>query len=212
MMPYLVGIAGPSGAGKTALAERLAEALDAPVLSLDHYYRHRAGLTPAERALLNFDEPEALDSELLAAHVEALASGAPVEVPVYDFAGHVRLERTSPLAPAPFIVVEGIFALYWERVRRRMGTRVFVSACDEICFERRLERDVRERGRTPESVCEQYRATVRPMAERYVLPCAAFADVVVSGTVALEDSVRAVLRHVETLYSGCGEDLPARTR
>lgn len=198
MTPYLIGIAGPSGAGKTALAARVAEELDAPVLSLDHYYRPHDDLPPAERALLNFDEPGALDSALLAAHVEALARGAAIQVPVYDFAVHSRLPEITPLSPVPFVVVEGILALYWEPVRRRMGTRVFVSAGDEVCYARRLERDVRERGRTPESVYEQYRGTVRPMAERYVLPTHAFANVVVSGTAPLEDSVRAVLLHAET--------------
>ena len=198
MTPYLIGIAGPSGAGKTALAGRVAKELAAPVLSLDHYYRPYDGLPLEERARLNFDEPEALDSGLLAAQVEALARGARIEVPVYDFAIHARLTQTSPLGPAPFIVVEGLFALYWEAVRRQMATRVFVTAGDEVCFTRRLERDVRERARTPESVFEQYRATVRPMAERYVLPTSAFANLVVSGTGLLEDSVRAVLFHVET--------------
>ncbi len=201
MKPYLIGIAGPSGAGKTALAERVARELAAPLLSLDHYYHPHGGLPLEERARLNFDEPDALDSALLAVHAEALARGACIDVPVYDFATHARLERTSPLAPAPFIVVEGIFALYWEPVRRHMPTRVFVSASDEVCFARRLERDVRERGRTPESVFEQYRETVRPMAERYVRPTSAFANLIVSGSALLEDSVRAVLFHVETHHA-----------
>ncbi len=201
MKPYLIGIAGPSGAGKTALAGRVAGELAAPVLSLDHYYHPHSELPLEERARLNFDEPDALDSLLLAAQVGALARGARIEAPVYDFATHARLPQTSPLGPAPFVVVEGLFALYWESVRRHMATRVFVSAADDVCFARRLDRDVRERGRKPESVFEQYRETVRPMAERHVRPTSAFANLVVSGTGSLDDSVRAVLLHVEAHHT-----------
>lgn len=193
---WLIGIAGPSGAGKTTLAERVARDLGAPILSLDCYYRDLPGLAFEERARLNFDEPAALDSGLLVGHLERLASGADIEVPVYDFSRHLRAPRTTTLRAADFAVVEGLFALYWSEVRALLGTAVFVSAEDGLCFERRLERDIRERGRTPESVAGQYRATVRPMAERHVLPTRAFADVVVSGAALLDLSAAAVLSHV----------------
>ena len=194
--PYLIGIAGPSGAGKSTLAHRIAADLAAPILSLDCYYRELGRLPLAERARLNFDEPGALDGELLTAQITDLAAGRAVEVPVYDFSRHTRAPETTPLAPGNFIVVEGLFALYWEAIRALVGTKVFVNAEDPVCFSRRMDRDVRERGRSPESVTGQYEHTVRPMAERYVLPTRAFADVVVSGTDLLDHSAALVLEHV----------------
>jgi uridine kinase len=197
LKPYLIGIAGPSGAGKTTLAERVARELAAPILSLDCYYRELDGLPLEERARTNFDEPDALDRELLFSQLAQLAAGAAIEAPVYDFARHTRAPETTPVPAAEFVIVEGLFALLWEEVRALFGTKVFVSAGDGLCFERRLERDARERGRTPESVGEQYRRTVRPMAERHILPTQAFADVVVDGAGPLDLSVSAVLAHVE---------------
>ncbi|HWQ55140.1 MAG TPA: uridine kinase [Bryobacteraceae bacterium] len=193
--PYLIGIAGPSGAGKTTLAERIARDLGAPILSLDCYYRELA-LPLEERACMNFDEPDALDRGLLFAQLSQLAGGTDILVPVYDFSRHTRAPETTLLRAGEFIIVEGLFALYWEEIRALFGTKVFVAAEDGLCFERRLERDTRERGRSQESVFEQYRQTVRPMAERYVLPTRAFADVVVAGTGSLDLSAAAVLDHV----------------
>lgn len=144
---------------------------------------------------MNFDEPDALDRGLLFEHLSQLARGTDIRVPVYDFARHTRAAETTLLRAEAFIIVEGLFALYWEEVRALFGTSVFVTAEDGLCFERRLERDTRERGRSAESVLEQYRHTVRPMAERYVLPTRAFADVVVAGTGSLDVSAAAVLAH-----------------
>ena len=194
--PHLIGIAGPSGAGKSELANRLAAALEAPIVSLDSYYRDLAHLRLEERARQNFDHPDALDEELLAAHLRLLAQGGEVAVPVYDFTRHARSAETRRLRPTGFVIVEGLFALYWERVRSLLHSKVFVFAEDEVCLARRLERDVRERARTPESVIEQYTTTVRPMAVRYILPTREFADVVLSGTGRIDDSVAAVLRRV----------------
>jgi uridine kinase len=196
--PYLIGIAGPSGAGKSTLAHRLAEQLAAPVVSLDSYYRELAHLPLEVRALTNFDEPAALDRELLAAQVESLGAGREVRVPVYDFARHTRAEEVIVVPVSSFVIVEGLFALYFEEVRRRLGTKVFVTAEVGACFRRRLDRDTHERGRTEDSVLTQYESTVRPMACRYVLPTREYADVVVSGTGLLDHSVDAVLEHVNS--------------
>jgi len=196
MRPYLIAIAGPSGSGKTEIARRLASILDAPILSLDSYYRDAAHLPLAERHAINFDEPRALDHELLIGQLAVLAEGGEIAVPVYDFTRHVRAAAVDRLRAEGFAIVEGIFALYWEDVRRLAGTRVFVDVPDEICLARRMERDIRERGRSVESVIEQYAATVRPMAERYVRPTREFADVVASGADPVEFSIQAVLAHV----------------
>lgn len=193
MNPLLIGIAGPSCSGKSELARRLAAALAAPILALDSYYLPLDHLTWEERARTNFDEPAALDEDLLASHLAALARGETIEKPVYDFARHTRAARSEPVAPAAFLIVEGLFTLHWPAVRSALALSVYVEACDEVCFRRRLDRDVRERGRTPQSVREQYDATVRPMAERYILPQRRHAAIVVSGEQPLEQTSAAVL-------------------
>ncbi|MGC8795253.1 MAG: uridine kinase [Bryobacteraceae bacterium] len=193
MKPLLIGIAGPSCAGKSELARRLAVVLPATALSLDRYYRDLSHLAPEQRASWNFDVPEALELELLAGHLEALAQGKPIEVPVYDFTQHVRKPVREKLLPGGHVLVEGLFALLDERVRRLLDFGIFVEAPDDVCLTRRIERDVRERGRTPESVRRQYEETVRPMARRYILPTRAYADLALDGTQPPEALVQRVL-------------------
>ncbi len=195
--PYLIGIAGPSCAGKTELAKSLAATLAATTISLDAYYRELDHLSLAERARSNFDHPSALDRDLLASQMGALAQGAAIDLPVYDFATHARTTATRHIVPAEFVIIEGLFALYWEDLRALFGTRVFVEAPDDVCLERRVARDVRERGRTRASVLRQFAATVQPMAALYLLPTRAFADVVVSGLQPIATSAAAVLHHVQ---------------
>lgn len=197
MRPYLIAVAGPSGSGKTELARHIAATLGAPLLALDSYYRDAAHLPFVERLRINFDEPRSLDHELLAQQLAALTEGQEISVPVYDFTHHIRSADVRPVRAGRFVVVEGIFALYWEDVRRLASTKVYVDVADEICLARRMDRDIRERGRSPESVIEQYAATVRPMAELYVHPTRQFADVVADGRRPVEQLARAVLTHVE---------------
>ncbi len=187
---------GQSGSGKTELARALAESLGAPIVSLDSYYRDLPHLPLEERARSNFDVPEAIEHELLFAHLRTLARGGGVEIPVYDFARHSRAERSQTVRAGEFGVLEGLWALYWEDIRRLLGTGVYVDTPDDVCFERRLARDLRERGRSPESVAAQWAAMTRPMARRYVLPAREFADVVVSGVEpvqCLAEAVRATV-------------------
>ena len=193
---YIIAIAGPSCAGKTELSRKLAQDLNCPVLVLDSYYRDLGGLPPTERARVNFDEPSALDDELLIHQVHALSRGEMVQRPVYDFATHTRSDRTEMLAANEFLIIEGLFALYWSRLRELSCTRVFVDAPDHVCLCRRLMRDVQERGRTAESVITQFESTVQPMANRYVRPTAQYADLAISGQQSLSASVDAVLAHV----------------
>ena len=197
MRPYLIAIAGPSGSGKTELARYLAGTLDAPILSLDSYYRDLPHLSYEARCRTNFDHPDSLDRELLAAQISALVEGAEIQVPVYDFTRHQRAADVHLLQADRFVIIEGLFALYFEEVRRLAGTCVYVDVPDEICLARRLERDIRERGRSVESVIEQYAATVRPMAEQYVFPARHFADVVASGLHPVRISAQAVLAHIQ---------------
>ncbi len=203
---YLIGIAGPSGAGKSYLARHLSDCLRAPVLSLDHYYRDLSHLPLELRARSNFDDPSSLEHDLLIAQVAQLAEGRPIAVPTYDFSLHTRTGETQPFGPSTFVIVEGLFTLYWPELRNLLGTRVYIEMTDDVCLQRRQDRDVRERGRTPESVVEQFRATVAPMAELYVRPTQEHAHVVVFGSAPIGEEVERVLEHVRLNTRGPGSN------
>jgi uridine kinase len=195
--PYLIGIAGPSCTGKTELARRVANLVAAPLLPLDCYYFDLSHMPLERRAHSNFDIPESLDQELLASHITALSEGREIGRPVYDFATHTRTEQTEIINPGPYVIIEGLFVLFWEPVRRLLGTKVFVDLDDRTCLDRRILRDTKERGRTPESVVLQFGETVRPMADKYIRPTREFADLVVCGDDPIEASVAAVMAHVD---------------
>jgi uridine kinase len=194
MKPYLIGIAGPSSSGKSELSRQLLTYLPGTaIVSLDSYYRELHGLTLDQRAHYNFDHPDALEWELLHEQLLGLAHGEPIEEPVYDFTTHSRRPEKKHIDATDVIIVEGLFVFYWDALRAMLDLKVFVEARDEVCFERRLRRDIVERGRTPESVREQYARTVRPGREFYVMPTMAHADLVVSGEQSLAISTNAVL-------------------
>ncbi len=178
------------------MASRVAARLGAQVLTLDSYYRDLAHLPLSERAGMNFDTPDALESELLIEHLQQLMAGHSVQAPVYDFSQHIRAAQTRLIQPSFFIILEGLWALYWEQVRGLASLKVFVAAPDDICLARRIARDTRERGRTAESVVEQYRRAVQPMARLYILPTMRYADLVLDGAGRLEESVEAVLARI----------------
>src|SRR4051794_26359741 len=125
MRPYLIGIAGPSCSGKSEVARRLARILRAPVLAIDHYYRNLANLSMQDRVRTNFDAPDSLDRELVSEHVSALRACRAIEQPTYDFARHTRAPKTEPIEPCDYVLVEGLFALYWAEVRNCLDFRVF---------------------------------------------------------------------------------------
>ena len=180
--PFLIGVAGGSGSGKTTVAERLAGLIGDPelaLLRLDAYYRDGDGLTFEERAAVNYDHPDAFDWPLLLAHVQALADGLEVRVPVYDFATYERLPERITVAPSRVVVVEGILVLYEPVLREQFDLRVFVDTDADVRFIRRLERDVAERERSVASVIEQYLTTVRPSHEQFIEPSKRHADVIV---------------------------------
>lgn len=192
--PVVIGIAGCSGSGKTTLAAELARELDGTHFPIDHYYRDLAHLPLAERHRQNFDDPELIEHRLLASHVAGLASGESIERPLYDFATHTRVAGRTELIAAPAVlIVEGVFALHYPELLPLYHLRIFIDAPDEMCFERRLKRDIEQRGRTAESVRLQYEATVHPAAIAYVQPSAAHADLIVDGTEALDWKVQRVL-------------------
>jgi uridine kinase len=192
--PVVLGIAGASGSGKTTLAMELARELEGLHFPLDNYYRDLSHLPMEERARQNFDHPDLIESELLAADVAALAKGRPVERPRYDFSTYIRIAgKTDTVRAGAFVLVEGLFALCYPALLPLYQLRVYVDTPDELCFDRRLKRDMEERGRTAESVRRQYEQTVRPASERYVRPSAVHADLNLDGAAALDWKVEQVL-------------------
>ena len=180
--PYVVGIAGGTGSGKTTVADKLASAMPTGrcvMIEHDAYYRDQGHLSPDERAAINYDHPSVLDSALLAFHLRELRDGRSVEVPIYDFATHTRHGRTRRVEPARVILVEGILVFAEPALREQMDIKIFVDTDPDIRLMRRIHRDLAQRGRTFESVRDQYYATVRPMHLEYVEPSKRWADLIV---------------------------------
>jgi uridine kinase len=193
----MLGIAGWSGSGKTTLAVELARQLDATLFPLDLYYRDLSQFPLDSRHKRNFDHPDSLESELIIEHVRALANGKSIQRPVYDFKTHSRVAGAfDTVTPAGVVIVEGILALHYAELRPLYTFSIYVNAPHDVCLARRIHRDMRERGRTEESVREQFEATARPMADLYVTPSAARASVMVEGTDALDWSVEQILRRM----------------
>jgi uridine kinase len=188
MKPRLLGIAGPSCSGKTELARWLSRQTGAHILNLDHYYKGLAHLPLEVRARTNFDEPASVDSLQIFADAGLLAAGHSIRAPLYDFATHARAAGDEVIEPGSLVILEGLFALYWPELRALLDFKFYVDAPDEVCLDRRLKRDVIERGRTPESVHWQFEETVKPMAHLHILPTRAHADLVLSGLDPLDES------------------------
>ena len=177
----VIGVAGGSGSGKTTVVRRIVESLgpdQVTVLDHDRYYRDRNDLRLEERAALNYDHPDALETDLMVRHVHELKAGRTVDVPVYDFTRHARLTTTESALPRRAIIVEGILVFVDAGLRALMDIKVFVDTDDDTRFIRRLRRDVAERGRTMESVIEQYQSTVKPMHLEFVEPSKRYADII----------------------------------
>lgn len=179
---FVVGVAGGTGSGKSTVAQRIIATVgrqNVAVLALDSYYRNQEHLSLAERVAVNYDHPDAFDWELMSLHVKDLIAGKPVEVPVYDFATFTRLDESQHLRPAPIVVIEGILVLWEPTLRDHMDLKVFVDADADVRFIRRLQRDVHERGRSQESIVNQYLGTVRPSHLSFIEPSKRYADVII---------------------------------
>ena len=199
----VIGIAGGTGSGKTTLMKRLLERFgrDITVLSHDNYYHRRDDMPFEERCKVNYDEPAALETDLMAIHLDALRHGQAIDCPVYNFSQHNRSDQTTRIEPKPVIIVEGILIFENKPLRDLMDIKIFVDTDADIRLCRRIRRDVRERGRTLESVIEQYQTTVKPMHEKYVEPSKRYAHIVVpeggKNAVALEMIEGRIRRHLE---------------
>lgn len=180
--PVVVGVAGGSGSGKTSVVRAILEQLRPDrvgVIHHDAYYRSYGHLPEDTRASINFDHPDALETELLVQHVQSLLGGEPVQVPIYDFRSHTRTDQTLELRPPDVLIVDGILVLAEPELRKLMDIRIYVDTDADIRFIRRLLRDMEERGRTLDSVVAQYRRTVRPMHLEFVEPSKRWADVII---------------------------------
>ena len=181
-MSLVIGLAGGSGSGKTTVVRRIVESLGGEhvtVLDHDRYYRDHPELRLEERAALNYDHPDSLETALMVRHVEALKAGSAVDAPVYDFTLHARAAATERFEPRRALIVEGILVFSDKRLRDQMDIKIFVDADDDIRFIRRLQRDIEERGRTMASVVDQYLGTVKPMHLEFVEPTKRYADVII---------------------------------
>ena len=199
----VIGIAGGSGSGKTTLMKNLVEKFGdhVTVVSHDNYYKRHDELTYEQRCLINYDEPAAFETDLMAKHLDLLKQGQAIECPVYDYTIHNRSDEVVQIAPRPVIIVEGILIFADEALRELMDIRIFVDTDADVRLCRRIKRDVNKRGRTLESVLTQYQQTVKPMHEKYVEPSKKFADIVVpeggKNIVALDMIMLRIQRHLE---------------
>jgi uridine kinase len=202
--PLIVGIAGGSGSGKSTVARKVAEGLrtaSVASIDMDAYYCNFAHLPMEERRRINWDHPDAFDTELLGTHLDRLARREPIEKPVYDFMTHTRSPRTEPVAPADVVVIDGILLFVDERVRDLCDVKVFVDTDPDIRLVRRIRRDLQLRGRTLDDILHQYLTTVQPMHLQFVEPSKRYADVIVPrgghNTEAIEMIVARIQRRLE---------------
>ncbi len=194
--PRIVLIAGGSGSGKTFFVNKLLERLSderALLISQDNYYKNLDHINFEERCRINFDHPDSIDFDLLADHVRALKKGENIDIPEYDFSTHTRKSSTINVSPKPVILVEGILILSRPPLLDQADMKIFIDAPDDIRILRRLKRDVKERGRTIESVIDQYFETVRPMHKLFVEPSKENADLIISGEGSSDESVQNVV-------------------
>ena len=202
MKPLIIGIAGGTGSGKTTLVDRLKEQFgdDISVLTHDSYYAAHHDLTLEERQALNYDHPASFDTDRMIQDLEDLKAGKTIHCPVYDYTVHDRLEETREIAPNKVIIVEGILVFDNKALRDLMDIKIFVDTDADVRILRRILRDVKERGRTLDSVIEQYLSTVKPMHEQFVQPSRQYADIVVPegghNLVALDMIVQRIRSHI----------------
>ena len=180
----LIGIAGGSGSGKTTLTSELLNEYGKDkiaVIEQDSYYKDLSHLALEERRTYNYDHPKAIDITLFQFQLSTLLKGRNINIPIYDFSNHVRLKNTKMIVPLPVIIVEGILVLYFQELRQLMVIKIYIDTPEDIRFKRRFDRDIKERGRTAESIRKQYISTVQPMHEEFVEPSKNSADIIILG-------------------------------
>lgn len=198
---FLIGIGGGTGSGKSSLAQELQRQLDdqggAALLSMDDYYLDQSSVSLEDRVATNYDHPDSLDVELLTHQLSLLLSGQPIKKPVYDFATHTRTSEQVILEPVKWIIIEGILTLHYPELLELFAVTIFVDAAADVRLIRRVSRDMVERGRSIDSIQQQYLSTVRPMHQQFVEPSKSTAELVVSGEANFTQNVHTALKYLE---------------
>ena len=184
MRSVILGIAGGTGSGKTFIADNLISIYNSNsinVINLDSYYKDLSHMGHQDRVKQNFDHPDSIDIDLIISHLNQISDGNDIDIPIYDFSNHVRLESTKTISQSNVIIMEGIFALHYMQLRKLYTLNIFIETSDDIRFQRRLIRDTKERGRTIGSIKDQFESTVLPMHEKFIEPSKQFADLIING-------------------------------
>jgi uridine kinase len=205
MKPVIIGVAGGTASGKTTVSDAILDRVGRQhiiYLQHDSYYRDLSHLPLEERTKLNFDHPDALETELLVSHLRRLQAGEPVEVPIYDFASYRRSKETRRVEPRPVILLEGLLIFVDKELREMMDVKLYVDTDADLRFIRRLQRDIQERGRTMESVIHQYLTTVRPMHLEFVEPSKRYADVIIPAGGFNTTAIEIIVARVERMLAG----------
>ena len=201
----IIGIAGGTGSGKTTVVKRIAKALPphcAAVVPLDSYYNDTTNLTPEERAAINFDHPDAFDWKLLTEHIKKLKSGEAIEQPTYSYIESNRLKETIHVEPKPVIIIEGIMALHYKKLREMMDLKIFVDTDDDVRLIRNIRRDVVERGRTVDMVLDRYEKVLKPMHEQFIEPTKKFADLIIPWGGDNKTGIHILRSYIEGIVTG----------
>lgn len=201
----IIGIAGGSGSGKTTVVKQIVKALPphcAAVVPLDSYYNDTTELTPEERKLINFDHPDAFDWKLLTEQIKKLKNGEAIEQPTYSYIESNRLKETVHVDPKPVIIIEGIMALHYKKLRDMMDLKIFVDTDSDVRLMRNIRRDVVERGRTVDMVLEHYETAVKPMHEQFIEPTKKFADLIIPSGGDNKTGIHILKTYIEGIVTG----------
>jgi len=201
MRSAILGIAGGTGSGKTFIVDNLLSIYNSNninVINLDSYYKDLSHMGHQDRVKQNFDHPDSIDIDLIISHLNQISDGNDIDIPIYDFSNHVRLESTKTISQSNVIIMEGIIALHYMQLRKLYTLNIFIETSDDIRFQRRLIRDTKERGRTIGSIKDQFESTVLPMHEKFIEPSKQFADMIIDGNSNIINIIKSIKEKIDT--------------